>query len=108
MIVCEVYYSAKPGMRDELMKIAQVNVDASRKEKGNIAYTHYPSMENDTGMFVFELWETAKDLEAHIHSEHYLEFSRKRKDLMQEDSYRFKEYEATLIREGSKIASWNW
>lgn len=106
MIICEVYYSVKPGLRDELVKIAAVNVRETRKEKGNIAYAHYPSMENDTDMFVYEVWESREHLDAHIHADHYLEFSRKRKPMLQEGSYLYRNYEATLVKEGDHIPTW--
>jgi quinol monooxygenase YgiN len=105
MIICEVYYSVAEGRRPELMKLAEANVRASRKEEGNIAYTHYPSMENETDMFVFEIWESPEALERHIHADHYLEFSRLRKPML--TSYKFLNYEAEKIAEGDSIPTWS-
>lgn len=105
-IVVAVRYTVKPGMRDELIKIAQINVDETRKEKGNICYTHYPSMENDQDMFVYEEWERYGDLIAHSHAEHYLEFSKKRKPMLVEGSYHYTVYTAELRDEGGKVATW--
>ncbi len=103
-IICAVKYRMKPGTRDQLMEIAKINMEKTRQEKGNLSYTHYPSMENDTDMFVFELWETIEDVNAHCQAPHYLEFARKRLPMM--ESYEFKTYEANLLREGTKIATW--
>jgi quinol monooxygenase YgiN len=99
VIIGAVKYSVKPGLRDEVMKLAKVAAEYSRKEKGSIAYAHYPSMENDQDMFVFETWESMDDVEAHLHAPHYLEFSEKRKPMLVEGSYELKMYEADLKRE---------
>ena len=96
VIICAVKYTVKPGMRDEVMKIATINMRETRKEKGNIVYSTYPSMENDQDMFVFETWETYEDLKAHSHAPHYLEFSEKRKPMLVEGSYDIKIYTAEL------------
>jgi len=104
--VVAVTYTVKPGMRDELMKIAQINMDKTRAEKGNIRYTHYPSMENDQDMFVYEEWERYGDLIAHSHAEHYLEFSAKRKPMLVEGSYEYTVYTAELRDQGKKVATW--
>lgn len=107
MIICEVYYEVKPGMREALIEIARVNVEKTREEHGNLVYSHYPSMENETGMFVFEVWETAEDLEAHIHAKHYLEFSHQRKPMLVEGSYRYRNYSARQVAEGDSISTWS-
>ncbi|HAR50036.1 hypothetical protein ER57_13330 [Smithella sp. SCADC] len=57
MLIVECTYRCKPGTRDQLLAIVKPNVEGSRKEKGNISYTQYPSPENDVDMFVFEKWE---------------------------------------------------
>ncbi|MDJ0105184.1 MULTISPECIES: putative quinol monooxygenase [Rhodococcus] len=106
MIICEVYYSVKPGLRNELLEIVEANVRETRKEEGNISYTHYPSVEDDTGMFVFEVWRRAQDVEAHIRAEHYLAFSQKRKPMLQEGTYKFRTYEAAIVGEGDGIPTW--
>lgn len=106
MVVISVWYRAKPGKRDELMEHAKENVRLTRLEKGNVEYAHYPSMEDDTGMFVFEAWESREAVEAHISAPHYLEFSAKRKPLMEEGSYRYVLYTATPADEGKSIKTW--
>ena len=96
VIVVAVKYSVKPGMRDEVMKLAAINVRETRKEKGNIAYSVYPSVENDQEIFVFETWETYEDIKAHSQAPHFLEFSEKRKSMVVEGSYDLKMYTAEL------------
>lgn len=104
--VVAVRYTVKPGMRDELMKIARVNVEHTRKEKGNICYTHYPSPDNDDEVFVYEEWERYGDLIAHSHAQHYLDFSEQRKPMLVEGSYYYTVYTAEVRDEGGKVATW--
>ena len=96
IIICAVKHTVKPGMRDEVMKLAAINVRETRKEKGNIEYSSYPSVENDQDMFVFETWETLEDLKAHSQAPHYLTFSEKRKPMLVEGSFKVKRYTAEL------------
>jgi len=95
-IVVSVKYVLKPGKRDELLSFVMDNVKNTREENGNLAYSHYPSLENDQEMFVFESWETLKDLENHIEMPHYVAFDNRRKPLL--ESYEAQVYEATLYR----------
>jgi quinol monooxygenase YgiN len=99
-IVVSVKYALKPGKRNELLSFVMDNVTNTRAEKGNIAYSHYPSLENDQEMFVFEHWETLKDLENHIEMPHYVAFDNKRKPLL--ESYEAQVYEAKLYHSTSK------
>ncbi len=106
MIIIAVWYTVKPGMREEVMKIAKPSIEATRKEKGNVQYAHYPSMENDQDMFVFEVWESKADVEAHIRAPHYLKFANARKPMLVEGSYRYTMYEGEPIEHGKRIATW--
>ena len=54
-IVVSVKYVLKPGKRSELLSFVMDNVVNTRKERGNIAYSHYPSLEDEQEMFVFEM-----------------------------------------------------
>jgi len=60
MLIIECTCRCKPGTRDQFLEIVKPNVEGSRKEKGNISYTPYPSPDNDVDMFVFEKWEIRK------------------------------------------------
>ncbi|NMD55938.1 putative quinol monooxygenase [Tsukamurella conjunctivitidis] len=105
-IICAVRYSVRPGSRPAVMTIAEKNVHLTRLEPGNIAYSHFPSMENDTDMFVYEVWESQAAVEAHLHAPHYLEFSELRKPMLTAHSYHFTVYEATEIQSGTSIPTW--
>lgn len=99
-IIVSVKYKLKPGKRDELLSFVMENIINTRKEPGNLAYDHYPSLEDDQEMFVFEMWESLKNLDEHIHMPHYIEFSDRRKPLL--ESYKSFTYEATLCRKRIK------
>lgn len=106
MIIISVWYTVKPGLRDKVMELAGPNVEGTRKEPGNIEYTHYPSMENDQDMFVYEVWESKEAVEAHTHAKHYLDFALARKPMLVEGSYRYIIYDAKEKVRGDGIASW--
>lgn len=93
-IVVSVKYVLKPGKRDELLSFVMDNVENTRREKGNLVYSHYPSLEHADEMFVFEMWETLTDLKNHINMPHYVAFDERRKPLLA--SYEAQVYEATL------------
>lgn len=99
-IIVSVKYKLKPGKRDELLSFVMENVVNTRKEPGNLAYSHYPSIENDQEMFVFEMWESLKNLDDHINMKHYIEFSDRRAPLL--ESYESDTYEAKLYRTRKK------
>ncbi len=106
MIIVSVWYTVKPGMREDVMEIAKPSIEATRKEKGNIQYAHYPSIENDQDMFVFEVWESKADIEAHIRTPHYLKFGKARKPMLVEGSYRYTLYEGEPTEHGTSVATW--
>ena len=86
MLLVEAYYTCKPGTRDQLLEIVKPNVEGSRKEPGNISYTHYPSPENDQDMFVFEKWESVELFMSHSETEHHKTFCTLRRPLLEPNS----------------------
>lgn len=106
-VIITVWYSVKPGLRDEFLALAKKNVEETRKEEGNIVYAHYPSMENDQDMFVIEVWENRESVEKHIRAPHYLEFSRARKPMLVEGSYQYVLYLGEENESGDGIATWS-
>ncbi len=73
MIVLNVTYQCRPGMRDRFLEqITAEGIDAaSRGEKGNIRYDYYlPIVENDDLLLV-EKWQDADALTEHGHQPHY-------------------------------------
>ena len=104
MVTIAVRFRLKPGKREELLKFVMDNVVNTRKEKGNISYDQYPSMENEQDMFVFECWETEDDVNRHNSAPHFLEFAMKRKPML--ESYTSTRYESKVIRTHHGMPSW--
>lgn len=104
MLIVEAYYRVKPGKRDELIKIAQINIDATRKEVGNITYNHYPSSEDTQGMFVFEIWENEEVFNYHPKTEHHKQFCMDRRPLIEPNSYKITMYNAEVNEERTNSA----
>ena len=99
-IIVAVKYRLKPGKREELLSFVMENVEQTRQEPGNLAYEHYPSLEHEQEMFVFEMWESLAHIDVHIRMPHYITFSDRRKPLL--DAYESKTYEATLYRQRTR------
>ncbi len=87
MLIVEATYRCKPGTRDRLLEILKPNVEGTRKEKGNISYSHYPSPENEVDMFVFEKWENPEVFAGHSSTPHHRAFCAARRSLLEPDSY---------------------
>ncbi|HAE43112.1 MAG TPA: antibiotic biosynthesis monooxygenase [Clostridiales bacterium] len=94
MIVVAVKYMVNEGFRNEVLEMAKEAVSETRKEKGNIEYTVYPSLENEQEIFVFEVWESMEHLQAHIKSPHMVKFAEARKPFVVEGSYKLSLYKS--------------
>ena len=94
MLLVEVYYTCKPGTRDQVLEFAKVNVAATRQESGNLSYTQYPSPDNDQDMFVFEKWESVEHFMSHSKTEHNKTFSALRRPHLEPGSYQITIYNA--------------
>lgn len=96
MLLVEAYYRCKPGMRTRLLEIVKANVEGTRKEPGNISYTHYPDPDDDCGMFVFEKWENEAAFRPHADTEHHRTFCTLRAPLLEPNSYQITFYNAEV------------
>ena len=88
MIILTANYRTKPGMRDKVLELAAPCVEATRKEKGNIEYALYKSVEDPDGILCFEKWENAECLKAHGQTEHYVAFGEARKPRIEQESFK--------------------
>ena len=64
MLVINVFYTCKPGKREEFLEMAEregVRV-GSLEEEGNRAYRYDRSVADENALFLYEEW---KDVEAH-------------------------------------------
>ena len=67
MIVLNVTYKCKPGLRDEFLEmIFTEGIDrACRAEDGNIRYDYYTPVEGGDELFLLEKWRDADALAKH-------------------------------------------
>lgn len=72
MIVLNVTYKCKPGMRDAfLSRIAQEGIDAAcRAEAGNLKYDYYLPADGGDDLLLVEKWQDAHALDAHGEQPH--------------------------------------
>lgn len=96
MLIVEAYYTCKPGTRKELLEIVKPNIAGTRKEPGNISYMHYPDPNDETGMFVFEKWESVELFNNHSKTEHHKAFCAARRPLLEPGSYQITIYNAEV------------
>ena len=73
MIVLNVYYKAKRGMREEFFEAVMTAgvPDASRAEEGNIKYDYYFSEADDDELLLVEHWRDEAAFELHKAQEHF-------------------------------------
>ena len=73
MIVLNVSYKCRPGMRDEfLKKIRREGIDAaSRAEVGNLKYDYYFPADGGDELLLVEKWRDADALAEHGRQPHF-------------------------------------
>ena len=73
MIVLNVSYKCRPGMRDEfLKKIRREGIDAaSRAEAGNLKYDYYFPADGGDELLLVEKWRDADALAEHGRQPHF-------------------------------------
>lgn len=57
--------------RSEIIKLATELVELSLHDKGCIGYDLLGSLTNDDRLMICETWESQKDLDRHMESEHF-------------------------------------
>ena len=73
MIVLNVTYKCKPGMREEFLEaILREGIDeASRNEVGNLKYDYYLPFDGGDDLLLVEKWRDETALAAHAETPHY-------------------------------------
>lgn len=73
MIVLNVTYKTKPGMREEFLEaIFREGIDeASRAEAGNLKYDYYLPFDGGGDLLLIEKWRDEAALMAHAEQPHY-------------------------------------
>ncbi len=74
MIVLNVTYKTKPGMREEFLEaILREGIDeASRAEAGNLKYDYYLPFDGGDELLLVEKWRDAEALAVHAKTPHFL------------------------------------
>ena len=72
MIVLNVTYKCKPGMREEFLETIQSEGidEASRSEKGNLKYDYYLPFDGGDDLLLVEKWKDVTALAAHGKTAH--------------------------------------
>lgn len=78
MIMVIARFEAKPGQRDEVVRLAAACIEATRKEAGCISYELMLSTENPDALVFVERWENRAALDAHSKTEHLNTFKETR------------------------------
>ena len=73
MIVLNVTYRCKPGMREEFLEMIMTEgIDAaSRAEEGNVMYDYYIPVDGSDELLLLEKWKDADALAAHRGEPHF-------------------------------------
>ena len=73
MIILNVYYKAKPDMREEFFEaVVTAGVpEASRAEEGNIKYDYYFSESDGDELLLVEHWKDEEAFKFHTQQEHF-------------------------------------
>jgi len=72
MIYVVATLTTRPGSAPKLLDAARVCIDATRAEKGCIAYDLHASITQPETLVFVEKWETREDLTAHSKQPHLL------------------------------------
>lgn len=85
MIVLNVTYKCKPGMRGEfLQKISVEGIDfASRQEEGNIKYDYYLAAADEDELVLIEKWKDAEAIAVHGGQAHYARLGELKKEFVE-------------------------
>ena len=74
MIVLNVLYKCRPGMRDAFLEdIMTEGLDvASRSDEGNIKYDYYVPVDGGYDLLLVEKWKDADSLSRHLQQPHLI------------------------------------
>jgi len=77
-----VHIQVKKGEEKAFLEAAKPCVEATRKEKGCVAYDVHQDSEDSTKFVFVEKWKSVKDLAAHFKEEHLQKFVGKLPDMV--------------------------
>lgn len=73
MIIVNADLPVKEEKKDEVIKQAEILINASRTHDGNISYNLYQDVVDSSLIFI-EKWESKEALEAHMQTPEFIEF----------------------------------
>ena len=66
---------AKAGKEQELRAALEALIEPTTKEKGYVNYDLHQGVEDPRWFFLYENWDSAEDLDAHLQAPHLVEFA---------------------------------
>ena len=66
MVIVAGLFNVEPARRDEFLQYRQADILATRREKGCLDYVFTADVDDPGIVRLFERWETAEDLAAHL------------------------------------------
>lgn len=79
---------AKPGKEDELRRELTALVEPTSQEEGFVNYDLHESIEQPGTFYLYENWESAEALDAHLAMPHLTRFAGMLDDLLDDDGLR--------------------
>ena len=82
MLVLNVRYMIKPGMREEFIKIVldERILAASKNEEGNMRYDFFYPIDSKDDIFLIEQWKDKETWEAHKRTKHVMKLQEIKKE----------------------------
>ncbi len=71
MIVLVLKIEVKEGKKEEFLKVAELLVEGSQKEDGNIEYNIYQDLDDENTVAFIEKWKDQEALDFHEKTEHF-------------------------------------
>jgi quinol monooxygenase YgiN len=76
------YMKAAPGQEAELRKALEGLIEPTSREAGYVNYDLHESIEHPGLFFLYENWESAEHLDAHLAAPHLVEFAARLDELL--------------------------
>lgn len=82
------HMTAAPGKEDELRRELTALVEPTAQEDGFVDYDLHESLESPGTFYLYENWESAEQLDAHLAAPHLVRFAGMIGDLLDADGLR--------------------
>lgn len=85
LLTVVAYMKAAPGKEDELRKELIALIEPTSQEDGFVNYDLHEGVEDPGAFFLYENWESAAKLDAHLATPHLVRFADIMGDLLDEN-----------------------